>query len=141
VIERAANVLIESGFMTNVEFQENANHSSIDAVFYKPRKIKLGSSQRKPVFCDRTSTLASAAVPNIDSHTEWLGQQTESDLSVAEDQAFEQGFGSKLERQLIERDRKDGKAILDSGRLRQEFIRRFMDQGQSGAKEKQVIAS
>mgnify|MGYP001199877014 CR=1 FL=1 len=141
VIERAAKVLIDSGFMANVDFQESTNHSSIDAIFYKKRKIKIAAIHRKPVFNDQTSTLVNSTVSTNDPHTAWLAQQNENDLRMAEDQAFEQVFGSKLERQLIQQDRKGGKTILESGRLRQEFVRRFIEQSKICAVEKQVIAS
>lgn len=141
VIERAAKVLIDSGFMANVDFQENANHASIDAIFYKKRKLKFAAMSRKPIFSEKTPTLVNTPVSTIDQHTTWLAQQNENDLMAAEDQAFEQAFGSKLERQLIQQDRKEGKPILESGRLRQEFIRRFMERGKTCAAEKQVIAS
>jgi hypothetical protein len=127
--------------MANVDFQENANHTSIDAIFYKKRKLKFAAIPRKPVFSDKTSTLMNTPVSTIDQHTTWLAQQNENDLMAAEDQAFDQAFGSKLERQLIQQDRKEGKPILESGRLRQEFIRRFMERGKTCAAEKQVIAS
>jgi hypothetical protein len=57
----------------------------------------------------------------------WFRSQSESELSQQEAQALESGFGSELERKIVADERAKNIPVLAGGRIRQEFLRRFVE--------------
>jgi hypothetical protein len=66
-----------------------------------------------------------------DSHADelktWLSLKEEPDLRRWEDDALNVGFGSELERRIIAEERARNIPILSSGRIRQEYVRRYSE--------------
>jgi hypothetical protein len=134
IIERAARVLIDCKFLGDIRFQNGQTHSGIDVLFlkHKSKLIRARETNRVQTKLAPTSTIVSENY-EPDSHAVWLEQQTEEQLQAAEDIAIQQTFGSKLERQIIDGEKRAGKSILESGRIRQEYIRRFLEPERYGA--------
>lgn len=61
-----------------------------------------------------------------DHHRTWLLTQNETELLLAEEQALAAGFGTELERKLVTEARTGGAALLLSGRIRTQFIEKFV---------------
>ena len=119
IIDRAVAWLVECEFLSGVTYGRSPNRRTCPVKFTKC----VAASKRKPIATTEVPEIAEVAEP--DDHQRWLETQTEASLCDAEIDALNAGFGTTLERNLIERDRAAGKAILDSGRIRQEFIRKF----------------
>ena len=62
-----------------------------------------------------------------DTLKRWLASQTEAELRALESAALESGFGSEFEREVVNQERTAGVPILRSRRIRQEYVRRFME--------------
>jgi hypothetical protein len=56
----------------------------------------------------------------------WLGSQREEDFAKHEAEALAAGFGSELERTIVLEEKAKGVSMNCSGRIRQEYVRRFM---------------
>lgn len=115
IIDRAAHWLIACDYLEGFWYGTGRRGSM---VYFKKRTKKR--------------RVAMAAVTPLDAALEsdelkhWLRMQTEQKLSAAESQAMEQQFGSELERRLIHSERVKGRPILTSGRIRLEFVRRYL---------------
>jgi len=125
VIKRAAEVLIDCRFMAGCRFRNGKNHEGIDVEFVKTQKRKRPTATRVPNV--GTKPLPESAQP--DSHQLWIQSKNENELQAAEDRALIAEYGSKLERAAIERDRAIQLPIKESGLIRQQYIRRYLDPG------------
>ena len=63
---------------------------------------------------------------SIDAHAVWLSSQDEDELLAAEERAVLAGFGSDLERLLVKEAKAAGTPVLESGRIRTEYIKKFL---------------
>ncbi|TWU21415.1 Replication initiator protein A [Bythopirellula polymerisocia] len=62
-----------------------------------------------------------------DQFKSWLASQQEDELFAGETRALESGFGSDFERRIVQEERSKGTPLLQSRRIRQEYVRRFLD--------------
>jgi Replication initiator protein A len=122
VLERGAKWLVECGFLESFRFSDRVGVDGPQVLFRKrsrkPRPLKRRMSHRA-VDGDRE------AEPTLDSHVLWLSQQSEAELLDLETAALSESFGSDFERKMILTDQSAGRSILESGRLRQEYVKRY----------------
>ena len=57
----------------------------------------------------------------------WLSRQSETELFAWETEALEAGFGTELERRLIRDKRSTKLPILASGRIREDYLRKYVE--------------
>lgn len=118
-VERAAKVLIDCRYLERIRY----DRGSKELVFYRARKSRTKSTNRH-----RPSQKSSRpqAKRRTDDLKRWLAGQAEEELLRFETAALSQGFGSTFERRRVAEDQRAGKSISKSGRVRQEYLRRFM---------------
>jgi len=130
VLERATKWLIECEFLEEMRHLGPTIGRGVVVVFRRktvaPRRIP------QPKLClagarssTRTERDDSPIVPN--QLQTWFVGQGERELFIQETSAIEAGFGSELERKIIADERSKEKPILGSGRIRQEYVRRFVE--------------
>ena len=117
-INRAVRVLTDCGFLERAHYDERTRTVS----FYKKRSIRTRPRKVKE---DRRPVNVSPESPD-DNLKVWLEEQSSSELSRAETEALAADFGTPFERRLVHDDRHAGKSILDSGFVRQDYVRRFL---------------
>lgn len=129
VIARAADWLVECEYLRGYQTVDRASLLTSESNGCRPRQIVFykKSTTRKRVKATLSSSRALVDIkPNTpDSLRLWLERQQEEDLRQWEEQALDAGFGSQLERKLIENERNRSLTIYQAGRVRQEFVHRF----------------
>jgi len=123
VLDRAVKCLQDCDYLEEMWF--NGAGKGIEVHFRRrpetPRRTRraLSDSAAEPRKLD--------SAPAADALKCWVASQSLSRLMQLEAEALEQGFGSELERRIIEAERERGAAIADGGRIRQEYLRRFAE--------------
>ena len=117
-IERAANVLIDCEFLSSYQFRKSYNGT--DVIFRK-----ANSSTRIGRKKNSESRLQTAT--KIDEHLVWLAQQSETMLFEQETKALKAGFGRKFHHDMIAEERNRNVPVLESSRLRQQYVRHFIE--------------
>lgn len=80
----------------------------------------------------RRSVGGDGIVANVeDSLKSWIVTQSEEALGELESEALELGFGSELERKMVHDERAEGRSILQAGRTRQAYLRRYREECES----------
>jgi plasmid replication initiation protein len=125
VLDRAAKWLIECGYLE--EFWYTGRGWNIEVFFRK----RFASVRLRKQSTDKNRRYANTLVeqPPVevreDSLKTWLSQHSEGDLHRWETEALENSFGSELERTIIVKEREKNVSVLNGGRIRQEFMRRY----------------
>ncbi|QDV43899.1 Replication initiator protein A [Stieleria neptunia] len=127
ILERAAKVLIDVGFLSDFSVKAKRGGCGFDAVFRKRTKnSRLPSHPSK-----KAAARAISGKPDnesTDDLAKWFARQNPSELLRAESNALAEGFGHSFEQKSIARHRQKGTPIGASP-LRQEYVRRYLDEG------------
>lgn len=127
VLDRAAKWLIECDYLDEIWY---SNGSRGMEVYFRKRSEnsrRLDAVRTTNRNSWRSEKMLIAADATEDGLKTWLCSQSESELVMQEAQALESGFGSELERKIVADERSKNISIMTGGRIRQEFIRRFVD--------------
>jgi hypothetical protein len=123
VLERATEWLVKCGFLSGMKTGQGRLSRSSEVFF-----LKAITTRRQ-----RRSGTTAAAVPSVvpsratdDHHRTWLHSQNEAALLLAEEHALAAGFGTDLERKLVAEARSRGTGVFASGRIRTQYIERFV---------------
>jgi predicted phage-related endonuclease len=121
VLERAVDWLVACGFLAGMRIEGKRLTRESKVIFTKATKKTL---QRRP----QTTVLPDIATQTIPvNHRAWLIRFSETELHQSESLALEARFGSELEQKIILEERALGKAIKDSGPIRTEYVRKFVE--------------
>lgn len=127
ILDRAANWLIECGYLQ--KFWYTGKGRNIEVLFQKQtmaiRARGRGSGSNR-IDLDAPAQISQVGVYE-DSLKLWLSHQSEADLYRLETQALEVLFGRELERTIIANERSKQIPILSGGRIRQEYVRRYLE--------------
>ena len=121
VLKRACDWLIECRYLRDVTWKE-AEGSVVSVTFRK-------ETGRKPASSTNAASAKSAPVPTTSEktvRTAWLSRFTEAELQAAEEEALKAEFGTQLQRNMVQNNRAEGKAILESGAIRQGFVKDYL---------------
>lgn len=124
VLDRAGKWLIECEYLQEMWYESEKGEMY---VYFRrrPEQTQQGAANKRmgnePI--DRTREDKDGME---DSLKLWMRHQCEEELSAQETQALEEGFGSPLERNMIVGERSKRISILNAGRTRLEYVRRFM---------------
>lgn len=116
VLDRAVHWLIECGYLQDMRY---ATEKGVDVIYFREKKTATIPA-REP-----RSVVALPAT--YDTLKPWLSSHTEDYLSARESAALKEGFGSEFEREVVIRERVAGTSIFHSRRIRQEYVRRFIE--------------
>ena len=137
ILDRAVKWLIECEYLEEVWYGDEGGEPF---VFF--RRLGNGGRRRPEVRnshnINRRSEAAKVEKPPEDSLTLWLASQREGELTALEDEALRVRFGSELERRFVEDERAKGIGIVKARRIRQEYVRRFIESGL--ASEKRAVS-
>ena len=121
VLKRATKWLIECRYLRDVTWKEQ-NGSVVSVSFRK--ETRRGSSAA--VGATSTAINPPATTDEKSVRTAWLAKFAQAELQSAEEEALNAEFGTPLQRNMVERDRSEGKAILESGAIRQEYVKAYL---------------
>jgi hypothetical protein len=116
VLDRAAAWLLECEYIQEIWYR---TENGAPIVYF--RKKVMPRSRKKLV---ASEVIADSTE---DPFKQWLAVQDEADLMCREADALSTGYGSEFERRIVDEERSNGVPILRSRRIRQEYIRRFID--------------
>lgn len=135
ILERAADWLVECGFLASMHAEGERLSRDSKVVFTKARaktdKRAAAAKTRTSLPTSNRETLD--ATIRDDQHRQWLLGQEEATLVFEEGLALEAGFGSELERKLVREERSSGVKVRESGRIRTQFVRRFIESKNTNA--------
>ncbi len=118
IIDRAANWLVECGFLNDYYHPKATSHPTSTIVFRRNR-----GRARSPGYVKRAPSPDSQPSPSQGNHgTKWFAKQSPKQLAEWEATALQQDFGSSLERQMIQTKRASGEPIANGGAIRQNFV-------------------
>ena len=124
VLDRAATWLIECGYLAQFWYAGKGRNIN---VFFRQR-IAVKQVRIQDSLTSRAALVERKAVAILeDSLKRWIANQSEVDLYRQETVALENGFGSELERSIIAKERDENVAVLSGGRVRQEYVRRYVE--------------
>lgn len=127
VLEKAVKILIDVGYLESAKYYLDKS-SQWKVAFVKARKSakKRGATEAKPGCPENTQK-------TMNKDTAWLTGYSEAELESLELHALQGGFGSRLERGLVEDERKKGTTLADARPVRLHFLKRFLDEAEHGA--------
>jgi hypothetical protein len=128
VLDRAAKWLKECDYLK--EWRYRGVGSNIEVHFLKQQE----KERRKPV-PSRMGHSVEVTDAIEDTLRAWISSRSESELLRLESQALDAGFSTEFVRKLVLDDRTSGVPILRAGRIRQDFIRQFVE-SQSGEEKR-----
>lgn len=120
VVERAAKVLVECGYLGGVEFEKH--WGGVRVVFSKQSPIQSSNSRQ-----------SAKQVVQRDILLEWLRSQNRDHFESLENAALAAEFGTDFERQIVLECKRNGEGFTKTRRVRLEFIKRFAEQNPSFA--------
>jgi hypothetical protein len=126
VLDRAAKWLIECGYLDEMRY----GHARGKLLVYFHRRVTKPKSVAKPrlMLSDARGASKDASESSaVDSLKLWFAGQRAVNLAEAEERALTSGFGSELERTIVSEEKSRGVSVLQGGRIRQEYLRRFME--------------
>lgn len=126
IVERAANVLIDVGFLSDFRVVRRRGGSGWDGVFIR-MSSKRGSPATTGTEKSGPADTETATVAIADETDDWIQRNDEATLASVEQAAMNSQFGTDFERRQIAAAIQAGKRIKNSGRLRKDFVRRFAD--------------
>ena len=119
-LKRASDVLVDCGVLNSYRFRNGKNRKQ-EIIFEKKGKTTGGTSlTRQGDVTEQPETIL----------REWLSNCTDEELAMAEDRLIAENAGSRFELDSICRDRKHGRSIRESGFVRLQLIKRFMESSQ-----------
>ncbi len=124
VLDRASEWLMECGFLAGMKARRGRLSRNSEVLFLKASSSRMRRSQLARI--STKSEQPASRYESDDVHRHWLGTQNETDLLNAEEQALAAGFGTDLERKLVIESRTRGTSLLSSGRIRTQYIERFV---------------
>lgn len=122
VLERATGWLAECGFLSGMKVTDRRLSRTSEVLFLKEDKPR---SHRSLKMQGNSSTILPDPEPE-DLHRLWLRAQDAATLLAAEGEALMAGFGTELERKIVAEARSNGAPLSASGRIRTEFIEKFI---------------
>ena len=139
VLKRATDWLIECRYLRDVTWKE-AEGSVVSVTFRK--ETRRGSRVNDGPVSSSTTTTAASTCSEKSVRTAWLAKFSEAELKAAEQEALKTEFGTQLQRNMVENNRAEGKEILESGAIRQEYVKDYLlSRKQAREKAKQVSAA
>ncbi len=126
VLDRAAKWLIECEYLEDIWYGGQGRNAEVSF------RRRVDTPRRPPL---------QRRIANDNSHVEhplrvvdnpadglkaWLALQSEKDLFQRESEALNSGFGSELERRIVAEERSKNVPILSAGRIRQQYVHRFI---------------
>ena len=140
VLDRAGKWLVECEYLQEMWY---SNEKGGMFVYFRRRadRSQQVPTSRRTVDVERsTKDTAERANASVDSLGLWIVTQREEDLARQEAQALVNGFGSELERKIVLAERSKAIPVLKAGRIRQEYVRRFLE-SESAPNRKLVIGA
>ncbi len=137
ILQRATDWLVECGYLAAMDYSRKSIGSGGTVVFCKRPKRRArsaASSVHNGSSHDAAAEIVGSA--EEDAHKSWLSQQTEDGLLRWETAAIAAAFGSELERNIVQDHRSQGTSVFASGRIRQQYIRRY-----ATAKDKDAVSA
>ena len=116
VLERAARWLVECGYLKDMRC---VMERGTPVVYFRQRTS--AEIAKKPI------ALKPETSPLEDLLKRWLQSHPEVYLVAQETAAIACGFGSEFERDVVNSEREAGIPLLKSRRIRQEYVRRFVE--------------
>lgn len=125
VLDRSAKWLIECGYLRSVRYKEGREGRCL-VVFTKAGGRKR-IQRRVQEDSKANQKEESTAHADLEVERSWFSKFSDEELLVAEGEALDAGFGSELERTRVIDGRKEGTAVCDSGKIRRDFVRRYVE--------------
>lgn len=126
VLERAAKWLIDCEFLE--DWWHKGTGNSIVVHFRKrvqSRALTDNNSRTERVVQYQLPHL-DRSPPEGDSLKDWVANHCDEELATAETDALESGFGPELQRRIAFDERQKGISVREGGRIRQDYVRRFL---------------
>lgn len=127
VLDRAAKWLVECEYLDDIWYSGCGR--TLDVHFRRRPQKERGLLRQQN--CGNRMLAFDNGPKSRERHEDtlktWLACQTEVGLFQKETDALGMGFGSELERRLIVEERAKKTPVLSSGRIRQQYVRRFLD--------------
>jgi hypothetical protein len=134
ILERAVQWLVRCDYLTGMRYVTATPGRPAKVVFQKQLRASAAPRSRQgKLFVDAEDASACGATTADREHQAWLAEQQECELLRMERQALDAGFGSLLERRIVEEDRLMGTPLLGAGRIRQAYVRRFAEHAPASA--------
>ena len=116
VLDRAAKWLCDCDYLQEMWY---GTEKGTAMIFFRKRiEPRLPKQSRKSAVTIESTN---------DQFKSWLASQQEDELLAGETTALEIGFGSDFERRIVQEERSNGTPLLQSRRIRQEYVRRFLE--------------
>ncbi|MEZ6103776.1 MAG: plasmid replication initiator TrfA [Pirellulaceae bacterium] len=122
IIERAASWLIKCGYLETYRFSI-ASDGTAAVLFHKGKKKRTCKTRNETVG-DLADTNGNSSSAPDDG---WIGVVGENRLLELEDLAIAEKFGSDFERKMVRNSRSEGLSIAESGRIRKDYLRKFIE--------------
>lgn len=126
VLDRAAAWLIECGYLRVVRYKEGRDGRSCQVIFKQ-----TGGRRRSEPAAQKQSRVQEKEEATADSQREdersWFTRFSDEELLAAEAEAVAREFGNELERQRVRDGRQEGLPVRDSGKIRRDFVRRYVE--------------
>lgn len=119
VIERACDWLIECGYLSSMQPQGKRLTRASVILFRKHVPIKGVQNRTAVPPSERPAAESDARA--------WLHNFDEGSLVALELEALQAGFGSEFVRRMVQEDAATGKAIKNSGRIRTDYLRGYLE--------------
>jgi hypothetical protein len=120
VLDRAAKWLVECKYLDEWWYSRKGHDIEVHFREWKKRAVK------KQRMLQSVSAADEPRAQEMDSLRQWIGSQEEQHLQECEVEALAVEFGRELERKLILDERSRGIPVRQAGRIRQEYLRRFV---------------
>ena len=130
IMNRAVNWLIECEYLASVDYKEGGNRRTCGAVFrkYQPKhSMKPSPKSRRIYLAGSPDHERKEPSERTDELKDWIESKGEAICLAAEAAAVEQEFGSSLERKIVAEGQRAGKSMAASCRIRQGYVRRYLE--------------
>ncbi|MCS7466299.1 replication initiator protein A [Stieleria sp. ICT_E10.1] len=126
IVERAANVLIDVGFLSDFNVVKRRGGSGWDGVFVRmsSKRARATPAIARKAHVSPAETTKNAIAAETD---DWIQQRDEAVLARVEREALKSKFGTDFERRQITTAIQKGRPISASGQLRKNYVRRYAD--------------
>jgi Replication initiator protein A len=128
VLDRASNWLIECEFLEGVSYSGRGN----DLEVHFRKRVERSQIVHRRGAAGKANNLTEAnevVAAEPDSLKLWIVGQEPERLESAEAEALATAFGSELVRNIVADERSKGIRPHQGGRIRQEYVRRFLESG------------
>ena len=125
VLDRAVKWLMECQYLK--EMWHGTARGKLLVYFRRVGKAERISARPRVALPQTVGATRTEEPAAVDSLKLWLAEQRADDLAAAEERCIASRFGSELERSIVQDEKSRGVAVLHGGRIRQEYLRRFLE--------------